>query len=180
MILDKVAVDRRIEKLQLKLQKKLNATKVTACQRHKQEGDKVIIEDICQDSTDTVIAYNPASYERIWCGTTVPAKGLILLTKLSCRQEPPRVWSTDPTVQGTGMPAIHIEPFMPHIILPSFQNKKRNVTDVPCDIPCRKTVGADVYTGTDYRIRRNRFKDFALVGKFSILWKLASQGECLS
>jgi hypothetical protein len=50
----KVAVDRRIEKLQLELKKKLNATKVTVCQRYKQEGNKVIMEDTCQDSTDTI------------------------------------------------------------------------------------------------------------------------------
>jgi hypothetical protein len=154
----KVAVDRRIEKLQLELKKKLNATKVTVCQRYKQEGNKVIMEDTCQDSTDTVIAYNPASYDRIWCGTTAPAKGFILLTKLSCRQEPPRIWSTHPTVQGKAMPAVHIEPYMPHIILPSFQNKKRNVTNIPCNIPCQKTVGADVFSGTDYRVVGTDFK----------------------
>ena len=144
-------VDARLQELEGQIQKKLNASLVTACQRFQRIGTKVGTEDICKEGEEPIVAFNPASYQRIWCGTTVPAKGFVLLTKLSC-QQPPRMFPTDPTVDGTGMPAIHVEPYMPHIILPSFRNKKRNVTDFECDIPCKKTVGGEVFSGTDYRI----------------------------
>jgi len=143
--------DPHLQKLEKRVKKTFNASLVTVCQSSTQLGDKIITTDDCQNSNDPVVAYNPASYERIWCGNTIPAKGFLLLTKLSCK-EPPRVFPTDPTIEGKGMPPIHVEPYMPHIILRSFQNKKRNVTDFECDIPCQKTVGGEVFSGTDFRI----------------------------
>jgi len=148
----RILVDPHLQKLQGRVKKELNASRVTACQRLQQADDTTVTDDVCTESGEPVVAYNPASYSRIWCGKTIPANGYILLTKLSCLQEPPRVFPIEPTVKGTGMPPIHVEPYMPHIYLRSFQNKKRNVTDFECDIPCQKTVGGEVFSGTDYRI----------------------------
>ena len=149
---DRAIIDPRLQRLERRVKKRLNASLVTACQRTIQVNDKNITEDVCQESNKPIVAYNSASYPRIWCGSTVPSGGFVLLTKSSCLQEPPRVFPIDPTVEGNGMPPIHVEPYMPHIFLRSFQNKKRDVADIECNIPCRKTVGGDVFSGTDYRI----------------------------
>jgi hypothetical protein len=90
-----------------------------------------------------IFAKNPFSQDRIVCGQTVPANGMLELQK-PC-SERSRLFKQIPTVAAEGMPPIWVK----------YHNQTKNVKERTCDVPCQYTgaihmVSPAYIDGTDW------------------------------
>ena len=145
--------DKLLQKLESQVKEKLNGTTVVSCQRIVYDVDKAVIKDGCRGSRLRLVVYNPAPYQRILCGKTLRAKGVSSITG-PCSQAA-RLSRTDPTVDGTGMPAIHVGNYN-SLQVPKRQRKKG--MPFKCDVPCESSIpGGGIMSkfgveGTDWKI----------------------------
>ena len=141
--------EKRIRKLERKVAKLARgATKVRSCRRFENEGDQRVFGIKCQeklrhmDATHrSVVVYNPAPYDRFWCGIKLAGKHSVTLSesdakKLLCK-EPARMLETNPTVDGTGMPPIHLMSAGDGF----YQGGALPAETFDCDIPCKYERG---------------------------------------
>lgn len=76
-----------------------------------------------------IFAKNPFSQDRIVCGQTVPANGMLELQR-PC-SERSQLFKQTPTINAQGMPPIWVK----------YHNETRNVKERTCDVPCQYTGG---------------------------------------
>jgi len=134
--------DRRIRKLEKKVAAQVkDASKVRSCRRYEQEGEQTVLGKKCQEQLRlfdagkrSVVVYNPAPYDRFWCGIKLAGLQILTLTESEAKQlckEPARMLETKPTAEGTDMPPIHLlavggEWYQDNVKAERFD----------CDIPC--------------------------------------------
>jgi hypothetical protein len=91
-----------------------------------------------------IFAKNPFSQDRIVCGQTVPANGMLEVQKpCSMRSQ---LFKQTPTISAQGMPPIWVK----------YHNQIANVKERTCDVPCQYTGGVHMVTpayidGTDWK-----------------------------
>ena len=126
-------------------------TQVKACQwyRRNDKGALRVVEDLdCMDDDATLIVYNSIDHDRILCGHVVAGNQFLLLPE-KCK-EPSRLFTKDPTLDGTDIP--------PLVIRGEQSNPALLPTNVPsCNIPCQ-VVGETSVSGDIKRIDGTRWK----------------------
>ena len=113
------------------LRQKLNAASVQSCKpnTHTRNSCNRLLEESPDTAKAVLVLYNPLHQERILCdGTRIGPQSILLRNQeLNCT-EPPRLCSTEPTLENSGL----LEPIQLHF----YGNHTPTLEEFPCDVPC--------------------------------------------
>lgn len=125
------------------IREQLRRRSVAKAKQKEPAGSATLKSQQVASSSTGIFANNPLSQDRLVCGQTVPANGMLELQK-PC-SERSQLFKQTPTIDAQGMPSIWVK----------YHNQTKNVKDRTCDVPCQYTgaihmVSPAYIDGTDW------------------------------
>lgn len=146
---------KRIRKMEKKVAQQLDdggSSKVRSCRRFQNDGDQIVLGPKCKEKFKaidrkqrSVVVFNPAAYERYWCGIKIESRRTRILTERQVKQlckEPPRMSDITPTIEGTDMPPIQLTTEGGEFF--DGESVTAMMEPFPCDVPCEHAGFPDV------------------------------------
>ena len=97
-----------------------------------------LINSRCSDKDTPLIAYNPESFQRTWCGKEIKPKSAAVMSE-HCTELISHLFPTEvPPISGDHMPPIKIKSSVDKLV------EEADFEEVECDIPCRQEKGLNL------------------------------------